>query len=83
MPDELNIPPLPAGCEVLWGVFLQLHNMRQAGMGASPISASDLLAYQRLYGVQLNSWELESLHALDQVAMKAAAEQNKQPTTLP
>lgn len=81
MPDELNIPPLPAGCEVLWGVFLQLHNMRASSMGASPISASDLLAYQQLHGVEMNSWELECLHALDQVAMKAASEQQKPTST--
>ena len=49
-------------------------------MGPSPISMSDLLAWQQLHGVELNSWELDTLHQLDQVALTAAAEQQKKET---
>lgn len=68
---------MPHGCELLWSVFLQLHGARGGGVGPSPISTSDLLAYQQLHGIELNPWELDTLHQLDQVALSAAAEQQK------
>jgi len=73
VPPELQVPALPAGCEVLWGVFLQLHNTRAVGMGPSPISTTDLWSYQRMHGIRLNPWELDCLQALDAVALKAAS----------
>lgn len=79
-PPELQPPPLPGGCELLWTVFLQLHGARGGGMGPAPISMSDLLAYQQLHGIELNPWELDVLHQLDQVALSAAAEQQKNET---
>lgn len=48
--------------------------MRGSGMGPSAIGAPDLLAYQQLNGIELNPWELDCIHALDQVALKAAIE---------
>lgn len=48
--------------------------MRGLGMGPSAIGAPDLLAYQHLNGIELNPWELDCIHALDQVALKAAIE---------
>ena len=74
IPPELILPPVPEGMTFIWEVFLQLHNMRAAGMGPSPISVSDLLAYQQLHGIELNPWELDCIHALDQTALKAAKE---------
>ncbi len=79
-PPELRLPPLPGGCGLLWEVFLQLHGARGGGMGPAPISMSDLLAYQQLYCVEFNPWELDTLHELDQVALTAASEQQKQDT---
>lgn len=75
IPPELILPPIPGGLNVIWEIFLHLHHMRGAGMGPSPISACDLLAYQQLHGIDMNPWELECIHALDQVAIKAAAKQ--------
>lgn len=72
-PEELQIPPLPAGTGLLWQAFLDLNRMRPAGMGASPIPASELLAYQQLHDIAFNAWELECLQALDGVALKAAS----------
>ena len=48
--------------------------MRGSGMGPSAIGAPDLLAYQQLSCIDLNPWELDCIHALDQVALKAAIE---------
>ena len=46
--------------------------MRGSGMGPNAIGASDLLAYQRINGIELNPWELDCIYALDQVAQQAA-----------
>lgn len=75
VPPELIVPPIPGGLHAIWDFFLQLHHMRGGGMGPSAIKASDLLAFQQLHGVELNPWELDCIHALDQVALKAASEQ--------
>ena len=75
IPPELIVPPLPGCLYAIWEIFLQLHHMRSGGMGPNAINASDLLAYQHLHGIALNPWELDCIHALDQVALKAASEQ--------
>jgi hypothetical protein len=62
---------------VLWDVFLALHSQRGGGLGPAPISCADVLAYQQLHGVELTPWEVDSLRALDSVALKAASEQSK------
>ena len=80
MPDELNVPPVPPACELIWSVFLALHGSRASGMGPSAISPADMLAYQQMHGVELNPWELDCIAALDRVAVDAAIEQNKRTT---
>lgn len=52
---------------------MQLNAARPGGMGPSAISFSDIAAWQQLTGIELNPWELDTLQALDQVALKAAA----------
>ena len=81
MPPELILPPIPPGLDVIWDIFLQLNHMRSSGMGPSAISAVDLLAYQQLHGIELTPWELDCISALDQVALKSAADQNPKPET--
>ena len=71
-PPDLILPPIPSGLELIWDIFLQLHHMRGSGMGPNAIGASDLLAYQRINGIELNPWELDCIYALDQVAQQAA-----------
>ncbi len=74
-PPELIVPTLPGSLHAIWDFFLQLHHMRGGGMGPCAINASDLLAFQQLHCIELNPWELDCIHALDQVALKAASEQ--------
>ena len=72
------MPPLPSGCQLLWDAFLQLHHARGgAGLGPSPISPHDLLAYQQLHDVQFTPWEIDTLQALDRTALAAAARDTK------
>ena len=75
VPPDLIVPTLSGGLDAIWDFFLQLHHMRGGGMGPCAITASDLLAFERLHGIELNPWEVDCILALDQVAMKAASEQ--------
>ena len=64
------MPPLPPGTDALWGAFLQLHRSRgSAGMGPASIGWQDLAAWQQVAGVQLTPWEIDTLLALDSVAL--------------
>jgi hypothetical protein len=70
---ELDVPPIPYGCEWLWAAFLQLNASRGSnGMGPSAIGPADLLAWQQLRGLRLNHWEIDTLLALDGVALRAS-----------
>lgn len=74
---ELHPPPLPPGCQLVWDTFIELHNARGGGMGPSPIAWRDVLAWQEVRGVQLTPWEVDTLMALDQVAMKTLNEKTQ------
>ncbi|WP_342617234.1 hypothetical protein [Rhodoferax sp. GW822-FHT02A01] len=74
MVPELHIPPPKNGCWHIWETFIELHNARGAGMGPSPITWRDLSAWQEVRGVVLTPWEIDTLTALDQVAMKSMNE---------
>lgn len=68
---ELQLPELPDGCHLIWNTFLELHNARaSSGMGPSAIGWQDLLAWQRVRGVQLTTWEIDTLMAIDTLALK-------------
>jgi hypothetical protein len=66
---------LPAEAAALWGAYLQLSASRARGFGPSAITYVEIEAWQRLQGVQLTPWELDTLTAMDLAAM---AEQGKQ-----
>jgi hypothetical protein len=69
------VPAIPAGCGQLWTIFLQLNASRgSAGMGPAAISPVDLLAWQQLQHVEFTPWEIDTLMALDRVAMASASE---------
>jgi hypothetical protein len=46
-------------------------------MTAHPFTMVDIEAYCRMTGVRLTEWELETLIALDTVALNAAAKNRK------
>ena len=73
-PEELNIQDLPIGCRIVWDTFIELHNARSYGMGPSPIGWRDLQAWQEVTGVRLGPWEIDTIMALDIVAMKSLNE---------
>lgn len=62
----LDAPPLPEGCEDLWGIFRELHSCRGAGVSAPQrITYLDLYAFQRVSGLNLQGWELEAIRQAD------------------
>ena len=45
---------------------------RPAGVsGPGQLTSQEILAYQQLWGVQFNRWELEVIHMFDAIAMEA------------
>jgi len=70
VPEELQVPPVPAGVEHLWAAFVDLSGARAPSAGgASPIVLSEIVAWQQLHGVGLVSWDVDTILAVDRAAM--------------
>lgn len=73
------MPPLPPLAAPAWAVFAALHAKRRSGMAAPEgIAHTEVLAWQRLHGVQLSAWELQAIDQLDAVFLRYAADQAEQ-----
>lgn len=58
--------PLPPGGELLWQALTELSAARPQGMSsAGAIPFGEIESWQRLHGVQLTPWELDTLLAMD------------------
>lgn len=75
--ERLEARPPPAAVMALWETFLTLSSSRRTAMAAHPLTMVDIEAYCRMAGIELSNWELETLIALDAVAMAAAAKNRK------
>jgi hypothetical protein len=75
-PDELHVPPVPAGTQALWAAFCDLNAARlpSSNGAVSAIALSEIAAWQQLHGVELVSWEVDSILAIDQAALAALSE---------
>lgn len=74
MPAEgINPATIPEIAQHVWAWFLMLNACRQSGMGPSPISHSEMLAFFTLEGIMPEGWELQAIRALDNVALESAA----------
>jgi hypothetical protein len=74
---RLEAPLPPRAVEAVWETFLLLASTRRSGMSAHPLTMVDIEAYCRMSNIQLSGWELETLIALDAVAMAAASKNRK------
>lgn len=75
--DERLAETVPPECAALWGAFVDLSSARPQGLsGATAVPPSELQAWQRLHGVALTSWEIDTLAAMDRAALAVAAEHN-------
>ena len=63
----------------LWDAYCELSAMRPSGMGASAIPGAEYESWQRLSGVQLTPWEVDTLKAMDRAALSAMAEVKPKP----
>ena len=68
---------LQPGLAGLWDAYCELSAMRPAGMGISAIPGSEYESWQRLSGVTLTPWEVDTLRAMDRAAMSAMADNRK------
>ena len=62
---ELVSPHIPDWALYLWDWFRELSQGRQGGLGPSPLSWSDILAWAKLTGRRLSPWETHTLRAID------------------
>lgn len=66
MEEQLALPPFPEAVRYLWKAFWDLRSRRGGnGFGPSPLSWSDIDAYNRLTGAQFAPWEVQILTAVD------------------
>lgn len=75
-PKELEEEPqVPRGCMGILEVFYELNSTRgSAGMGVSPITFHDIIAWQTVVGVTLTPFELRCIFGMDSAAL---SEMNK------
>lgn len=77
-PDPSMITPeVPRCCMTIVAAFGQLSAARPAGMGMSAIPPTEIDAWQRLYGLRLTPWELDTLTAMDGAAMSVYVESER------
>jgi hypothetical protein len=74
----LDPRPIPSDCDVLLDTFWSLRRSAGSnGMSAAPISYSEITAWQALYGVQLDAFEVDLLFVMDHAALAAFAENKR------
>ena len=71
--DDRLFNECPKQCLPLWTAFTQIGRSRPSGFGASAISLQEIEAWQRLYGVRLTAWELDTIIELDAVFVQRAS----------
>ena len=57
----------------MWTLYATIARSRPAGFGVSGISLQEIEAWQRLYGVRLTSWELDTIIDIDAVFVRHAS----------
>lgn len=75
--DERLLQFCPRGCEAIWAAFAQLGRTRPRGFSAGGIQYAEIEAWQRLTGVALSPWELETLTEIDSKVLSQAAQKDR------
>lgn len=74
----MRTEPLPKLVEPVWNAFCAMHDARGSnGYTPNAITWQDIAAWQQVSGNTLTPWELDTIRALDGVAMAAFAKQAK------
>jgi hypothetical protein len=53
----------------IWEWFSDLHNARQVGFAANPISFQEIESFCRLTGALISPWELSVIRRIDQAVL--------------
>jgi hypothetical protein len=73
-PGRDDGPEVPWAGARVWGLFLRLHEGRDAGsFGPSPITYEAMEAFSAITGEPLRPWETDIIRSLDREWLKAAA----------
>lgn len=71
-PKELqDLLEIPESFKVVWQWFLRLNSKRQAGMGISPITYTEIMSFFQLIGIKPEIWEIEMIESFDKIALEA------------
>lgn len=83
-PNELALaqlnaePDMPAYCEGMWALFLEMHFRRAvAEYGPVRFAWADIQAYMGVTGRRLDPWQLDTLFALEDAYFAVEAEHKK------
>ena len=69
-PKELeDLVELPECFVHCWMDFVNLSSTRPVGMGASPITYSEILAYSTLNNIDYDPWEIQVIKLFDRTAL--------------
>jgi hypothetical protein len=75
MPPELGVAELPPAARALYSTWREIASARGSnGFGPSPITWSEINAWQSLCGVCLSPWEVQLMRELDAVELSASSE---------
>ncbi|WP_158673475.1 hypothetical protein [Bosea sp. FBZP-16] len=67
------MPPFPSALRYLWQAFARMSSRRgSTGWGPAPLSWQDIDAFCRLSGLRFAPWEIETIEALDRLALSDA-----------
>ncbi len=79
-PEKERVDPetdCPEGGEFVWAAFVQLSSTRPRGWGPGPITFAEVLAWQHLRNLKLETWELDALRQMDSAYLEEADARQK------
>ena len=75
---ELEPRPIPSDCDVLLDAFWSLRRSAGSnGMSANAISYTEIRAWQAIYGITLEPFEVDLIFHMDHAALAAFTEKKK------
>lgn len=63
----------------IWEWFVELHNARQSGFAANPISFHEIESFCRMTGAIISPWELSVLRRIDQAVLAIVNKTGRKP----
>lgn len=77
-PKQLEQNEIPEHAAHVWGYFIELHKERQGnGFNEGRITATVILDWCSLYGVELDLWEIKAIGRIDSEWLRMQAERKE------